>query len=396
MKSNSISIALTLILSAGFSGLCAADALSLEEAIKGGSASGDVTNYYEKRSVKKGTPSTYYNNTAYDVGSIGLNYKTAAFHNVSVAVGFRAAQSLWESDKNFTTAHGKGDSTERIYEGDEVLLGNAYLEYNDGETIVRAGRQEMITDWVGKYNDGIRITNNSIKNLQFDLIWLQNQGRVYSKEMWGFKSRNKEKGGYYNAGVTFDTGVGLKAKVYGMYAKDVFSGEGIKLTYDRQIEDLNFGLMAHYATSNEEKEKRGKGEDGKIFEGSAYVKAYDIKTTIGYVKTGKESGWGSLNFAGDQVVPFEEGDAMYERNAETYYLMMGTSLNKLNLTALYGSTKFDAGADSKRVTQDELSIWASYPITKALAALVIYDRTFKGHESIPTIEQIGLGLSYKF
>lgn len=57
--------------------------------------------------------------------------------------------------------------------GDEILLGNLYLEYNDGKTLVRVGRQEMITDWLGKYNDGVRITNTSIENLTLDLFWTQ-------------------------------------------------------------------------------------------------------------------------------------------------------------------------------------------------------------------------------
>lgn len=48
-----------------------------------------------------------------------------------------------------------------------MMLSNLYLEYNAYDTSVKVGRQEMITDWVGKINDGVRVTNNSIKKFDF-------------------------------------------------------------------------------------------------------------------------------------------------------------------------------------------------------------------------------------
>ena len=49
---------------------------TLEEAFKNGKASGDVSAYYESRHVDKGDKSTYFNNTAWAIGSVGLKYET--------------------------------------------------------------------------------------------------------------------------------------------------------------------------------------------------------------------------------------------------------------------------------------------------------------------------------
>ena len=388
MKKGYLSIiTMTALLTTGLSA-----ASSLEEAIRTGKVSADVSAYFESRDVTKGTPDTYYANTAWLVGSVGLNYKTGSYNNFSAAVGFRAASPFWEDDKHFKTYHGKGDSTERIWGGDEILLGNLYLEYNDGKTLVRVGRQEMITDWLGKYNDGVRITNTSIENLTLDLFWTQRQSRVFAKEMWGPTDRNKDEGGVYNLGATYKTPVGLELKVYGLYADDVFSALGAKAKYSTKFKDGEFGGTLHYAQSDEEDGR----PDGKMFEATLFAKMNGYTGTLGYVQTGKKNGWGSLNLTGDQIVPFEEGDAMYEKDVKTFYGMLNTNIQKVDLTVLYGTTDFTPRWTNKRDTQDEISVWVSYPFTKELSGTLVYDRTFKGSSSIPDVEQFSLWAMYKF
>lgn len=367
-------------------------ASSLEDAIKTGKITGDVSMFFESRNVTNGIPDTYYANTSWSVGSIGLGYKTNSYNDFSGAVGFRAATALWENDKGFKTYHGTGDSTERIWEGDSVLLGDLYLEHNDGKTLIRVGRQEMVTDWLGRYNDGVRITDKSFDNLTLDLFWTQRQSRVYAKEMWGPTDRNKENGGVFNVGATYKTPIGVEMKIYGLYADEVFSGVGAKTKYSTTLNDVELGGMLHYAQSNEENGR----DDGTVFETTIFAKINGYTGTLGYVQTGKKNGWGSFNIAGDQIVPFEEGDAMYEKDVKTFYGMISTNIQKVNLTALYGTTDFKSRATNLDNTQDEVSIWASYPLTNALSTTVIYDRTFKGSSAIPDVEQFGVLLTYKF
>ena len=112
------------------------------------------------------------------MGSIGLGYETDFYKSFRLVTGFRGAAPLYERHKNFRTLHGTGDSTERIYEHDRVLFSTLYLEWNAYDTSVKIGRQEMITDWIGRFNDGVRITNNSISNLTLDALWMREQGRA--------------------------------------------------------------------------------------------------------------------------------------------------------------------------------------------------------------------------
>lgn len=160
----------SLILIAALASVAVAGSESLEDAFKNGKFSGDITAWSESRHINKGQKSTYYANTSYIVGSIGLGYETDFYKNFRLVTGFRGAAPLYERHKNFRTLHGTGDSTERIYEHDRVLLSTLYLEWNAYDTSVKIGRQEMITDWIGRFNDGVRITNNSVSNLTLDLM----------------------------------------------------------------------------------------------------------------------------------------------------------------------------------------------------------------------------------
>ena len=367
---------------------------SFDQAFKDGKFSGDLSVFSETRHVNKGEKSIYYNNTSYVVGSVGLNYETAPLYDFKLVTGFRAAAPFWQRNKNLRTLHGKGDSTERIYENDRVLLSNLYLEYSAFDTVVKIGRQEMVTDWIGRYNDGVRITNNSISNLTLDALWTRAQGRATNKEMWGFTGRNKDHGGVFNVGATYKFDSGFSAKAYVLHANDIFTGVGGKAMFDGQInDDWGAGGMIHYAQSDEKKKK----DDGKMFEATAYAKFKDHQFTLGYTQSGKKIGWGSLNLTGDHIVPFEEGDVMYERDARTIYGMLSTSIEKLSLTGLLGTTSYRLkGGDDTRYRQSEFSAWLSYPITQSLKAMLIYDQTFKAQPGYPALRQIGAGLTYSF
>lgn len=382
-----------LILLSALSCVAFANSNALEDAFKNGKFSGDISAFFEGRHINGGQKSRYYNNTSWAVASIGLKYETDFYQNFKAVVGFRGTAPIYEGDKKFITGHGSGDSTQRIYEDDRYLISNLYLEYNANDTNVNIGRQEMITDWIGKINDGIRVTNNSISNLTIDALWTRAKGRAYLKEMWGFKKLNDNKG-MFSLGATYKFDNGLGFKTYGLYADDIFSGVGGKFMYDSMISDeLGIGTTLHYARSSEKK----LDDDGSMFEGLAYAKYNENKLTLGYVKTGKKIGWGSLNLNGDQIVPFEEGDAMYERDVKTLYAMYSTQIQKLSLSALYGTTTYKLkGGDDTNYRQNELSVWASYQIMKNLNAFIIYDQVFKKQALYPSLTQLGAGISYIF
>ncbi|AQW85729.1 hypothetical protein CPIN18020_0498 [Campylobacter pinnipediorum subsp. caledonicus] len=389
------------------SSFAAADSSSLEEAFKNGKTSGDVSVYYESRHVNKGKPTQYFANTAWAVGSIGVNYETDYYKNFKFVAGFRAALPVYEKDKNTKTFHGIGDSTERVSENYRYNLSNLYLEYNANDTVVKVGRQNIYSDWVTQINDGVTIVNNSIKNLTLDALWTRARGKVKINEMTQVEKFNDTRG-LFGAGATYSFENGLAFRAYENYMDNALSVFGGKIMYDGKLnENVGFGGKLHYAKIDEkgrylDQDKRVgiyKDGDGDVFEGVAYVSYNDTKFTLGYVAADKQSGWGTLkgqNYVGDAIVQFEEGDVMYTNDAKTIYAMLSTNIQKLSVSGIIGTTNYVAGKENKKYKQSEFSAWLSYPLTESLSASLKFDKTFGDYQDTPTYTQTSAGLTYKF
>jgi len=358
------------------------NAATLSDALKNGKVSGDVSIQYESRNQDK-EASTYYSNTAYAMGSIGLNYDTASYNNLSAHVGFRAYSVLFEDDKNFKTAHGTGDATERYYDEKGLsALSKAYIQYNINSLNAKVGRQVLSTDWLTMLHDAVNITVKPNDNLSLNAIYTKKRGRTRAKDLRPMKSLNNGDG-IYKLTVDYKPTNQIKLTPYFLSAPDAYDVYGAKIAYDSK----SFGALAHTMKTNEENAK-----DGEMLELKAYAKFSGYKATLGFVKTGDDNGWGSAANAGDKVVPFEEGDQMYVKDSQTTYFQLSKTISDISLTALYGITKY------QQYENNELNIWAGYKINKDLKLSLGYALVNEDSKdtSRTDLEQLNANLTYKF
>lgn len=390
---------LSLVLSVALLGSVSAFAAdSLQDALKGGKVSGDVAVTYESRDLKKDVD-TYYQDTAYSVGSIGLNYETGSFYGFSANVGMRAYANIWQDNNKLQTWKGSGDASERFWEdgmsNKRMDLANAYLAYTLKDVmVVKVGRQVLATEWMTKYHDAVSAYITPFERAQIEAIYSYKRYRVDAREHFNYGELNGNDG-IYKLGFTYEIFNGVKAKVYGMTAPDLFDAYGAKVSADLKAGDFGYGGFIHYAKSSED---RAGDEDGKIWEGATYLSYAGYKGTLGYSKTGKKNGIGSLNKAGEQVDQFEEGDYVLVQNARTTYFQLSKTFFDISLTAMYGQTKFDEGS-VKNLKQKEFDLWASYNFTKNLGAALGYTIT-EGEKSQAlkdqNLKQLNATLTYKF
>lgn len=396
---------LSLVLSVALLGSVSAFAAdSLQDALKGGKVSGDVAVTYESRDLKKDVD-TYYQDTAYSVGSIGLNYETGSFYGFSANVGMRAYANIWQDNNKLQTWKGSGDASERFWEdgmsNKRMDLANAYLAYTLKDVmVVKVGRQVLATEWMTKYHDAVSAYITPFERAQIEAIYSYKRYRVDAREHFNYGELNGNDG-IYKLGFTYEIFNGVKAKVYGMTAPDLFDAYGAKVSADLKAGDLGYGGYVHFAKTSEDKidpATNKKLEDGKIWEGTAYLSYAGYKGTLGYSKTGKKNGIGSLNKAGEQVDQFEEGDYVLVQNARTTYFQLSKTFFDISLTAMYGQTKFDEGS-VKNLKQKEFDLWASYNFTKNLGAALGYTIT-EGEKSQAlkdqNLKQLNATLTYKF
>lgn len=355
-------------------------ASELADAFKAGSVSGDVSITFEQRSQDKEI-SAYYSDTAYSVGSVGIEYKTGSYKNFSAAFGARGYKALYEDET--------GDADER-FNDNEILISNAYVAYDDALWHVKAGRQQLFTDWIKRTLDAVSIYANPSENVEVELLWANRIGRVDNRNAIASKDTGVDEKGVYKYALKYTMNDMFSAKVFGKNVPDSHDLYGglVNISAD------NFGGRVQYIQTSEEV----LAEDGEMLEVKAYAKFAGATATLGYIKTGDDVGWGSAAAHGELVVPFEEGDQIYSTagETETTYLMLGKSFGGVSLTALYGITDYEKAGVS--YDKSEFDLWAGYSVNKDLGLALGFTLTDEDTNDAATTDltQLNFTATYKF
>lgn len=91
----------------------------------------------------------------------------------------------------------------------------------------------------------------------------------------------------------------------------------------------------------------------------------------------------------------EEGDYIYEKDAQTLYLGVSKSFGEVSSTLLYGQTDYLEGNEKRKVK--ETTLWLGYPITKKLNANIGLTNVNEDENSTASdLNQINFTLAYSF
>lgn len=386
MRNLKISLSLVAILSLYSS----ANAQSLTEVLTNGKVSGELTTTYENRDFD-GIESMYYQNTGYAVGSFALKYETGNWNGLSLTSKFRAYATIFEDDDNSTTYHGTGDSSERFYEdgsNKNVDIEELFLAYNPNDSFsIKAGRQFISSLWVNKTQDAIKV-DASYGDTSLEAIWSLRQGRVYSRDYRPVSDINDDKG-IYQFALTHKFNDNFSITAYDAINPDNLNILGGKI--DSTFDLVSFG--AHYAKSND---KNDSSKDSNLIHLTASTEIAGFTPYIGFIKVDEDAefpGWAGI--AGETIVPMEEGDYIYSKDAKTLYLGVSKSFGDLSTSLLYGQTQYLSGTDKQTV--NETTLWLGYPIAKDLKANLGYTLVNEDENSgVSDLNQINLTLTYSF
>ena len=268
------------------------------------------------------------------------------------------------------------------------MLAEGYLAYDVEKAHLKAGRQGLSTEWLTKIHDAVTLYSTPMKNAELELIWTNRRGRVYARDLRPMVDVNGNEG-IYKAGLTYTFNDNIKSKIYALKAPKSHDIYGAKVNLDTTFDNGSIGTLVHAMETNE---KATGVKDGEMIELKVYGTVAGFTTTVGYVKTGKDNGWGSAANAGDLVVPFEEGDQMYVADAQTMYLMVSKAVADVSLTALYGTTEYG------NYDKSEFNLWAGYTLTKDMGINLGYAFTDEDDQDSSTtnLQQLNATVTYKF
>jgi len=317
---------------------------SFDSAIKAGSVSGDITLHGETQSNSGSNA-----DAGFTMGSIGLGYETGDFHGFKASVGFRANHDFSEEEEG--DYDGGNDDT-------KALLHTANISYTNDYIGLTVGRQEIDLEWMGDFHEAIVLGVTAIPDTTV-VLGYSNRLAVADADavLEKFEKFNEDDGAYV-LDVKYEGIKGLVVNPYYYDADNVASWYGLKADFDNDV----FGITAHAAKSSED----GNADDGQIlhFEGRTNLSGLDLG--LGYISTDNEAGIGSMDTLGDNINPFEDGNQVYETDADTAYINLAYEVNGIELGALYGQTDYE---DAK---EKELNITVDYGITDNLSIGALY------------------------
>lgn len=336
MKKLSIAAALLLISSSAV----LADSTSIKEAFSKGKASGDITLYSESVDKKSST------DTGYTTGEINLAYETDSVNGFSAKVGFHGNTELTE----------KNDGDYAFAKNASVTEANIKYVY-DKATII-TGRQAIDLEWLGDYNDGVVAVLDYIPDTSLTFGYSNRKAEIDIDTHDEFTDIGED--GIYVIDAKYSGIENVVLNPYYYTIPDIADIYGMKVDFDTDM----FGLTAHYATTSEDVTTT---KDGDIYNLEGRLKVADFAFAVGYIKTDKTGGIGSMSTAGDNINPMDDGTNIYGIDAKTTYGKIEYTIGDLGLAALYSNT--DYAANSKT---DELNLIANYSFTKELSANLTY------------------------
>jgi hypothetical protein len=269
----------------------------------------------------------------------------------------------------------------------DALMTEAYIKYANDMFSLTAGRQAIDLEWMGDYHEAVVAAITAVPDTTIVLGYSNQKAAADEDQIDNFTQIGTD--GAYVADVKYTGLKGIEFNPYAYSVPDTANWYGLKTTFTADM----FGVVAHYAASNED--VAGK-DDGSMAAIELNTEIAGISAAVGYIKTDKDGGIGSMAAVGDNYEPLDSGNAIYLEDAKMVYGSLGYSIVGIDLGALYGETTYSS-ADYK---EKELNLTAGYSITESLSTSVLY-ANINGDESDTTNgtadqDYVSLTVAYTF
>ncbi|MCT7593326.1 Opr family porin [Aliarcobacter butzleri] len=348
-----------LVLSSSF--VFANEVKTFDDAFKSGKASGSL-GLYGKHIDYSGTQSSYdptkqVGKAGYLNGNATIGYETASLYGFSAKAEFKGNLDLGEINND--------DRKSGIapFENN-ALMTEAYLKYANDAFFVSAGRQAIDLEWLSDYHEAVVAGITAVPDTTIVLGWTKRKAESTAELSEDFWKINENKGAYV-ADIKYAGFTGVELNPYYYSAPDLADWYGLKTTFSTDY----FGVVAHYAASNEDVQDV---EDGSIAHLELNTEIDGFTAAVGYIKTDKDGGTGTMAAAGDNISPFEDGTQNYGLDAKTVYGSLGYTIADVTFGALYGQTDYDYDTTVKNLKEKELNLSVGYAFSESLSTSVLY------------------------
>ncbi|NLC28518.1 MAG: Opr family porin [Campylobacteraceae bacterium] len=350
-----------------------ASSFDLADALESGTLGGDIGIYGEYQDKKE------EKDARFSMGSLGLTYESAKFHNFGLSLGFRANGKIEE----------KEDGDYDNENAPSVLLHSANISYEVEFGSLAVGRQELDLEWATDFHEAIVGVFTPLTDLTITAGHSRKVGEASEDEpLVKFDKFNGNDGAQF-LDVAYSGVNNMLLKAYAYNANDIATWYGAKVEWDSEV----LGFTLHGAKSDEKEDKKGAEHNGHIYHIEARGAYADFALNGGYVTTSKNGGIGSMETMGESINPLDEGDKVYEHDARTYYIGLGYEFGDLSLGVLCGNTKYKDDDMKKR--EKEINFSADYTFSENLTIGALVTK-IDAHENENDYTKFALSATYSF
>ena len=281
------------------------------------------------------------------------------------------------------------------------MLKDTFLEYFDGDTSIKAGRFFLSNEWVSNQVDGFWVRNRSLENLLLEMYWLYSYGDVTPTSMSALTRYNPNWSGLTHLAAKYNLTTKdweFWSKLYTSFAYSVNYVLGAESGFEYKFGKNKVGVALNAAGSFEFS-NGASGGDGVDFDIKAYVEGAGLEFSLGYIQTGKDSGWGSLNRINNTISPLEVEkvlDSAFALDTSVIYVRLGGEFDRVTLGLLYGVGLFESPLIGGRHIQNEVDFAMGFNFTNNVSAFLNVYNTHLSNDAIPNVIQIQGGFSLSF
>jgi len=333
---------------------------TLVNELKSGSLYGAIGIYHEHVDNKKDNfvedgEIIDLNDTDLIVPFFQVNYTTAQYSDFSIGAGLTG----------YTHIVDDSNSDDSIEDGADIVVHKLYLGYEISRTSVKIGRQDLEeTLFLSDYYEALSLASEEIKNLFLILAIVDKVAESDIDKFIEFQNINRGDQSIddylYAAEITW-TAVpeAVSATVYYYQQDRLYDLYGAHTEFMYETGKIGFGLhMDAYATDEDSRnglrDSEDEVKDSDIYHINPFIEMSDFTLAGGYMEAGHDVGAREGGLIDDYFNPFNEGDKVYEPDAETWYGAMSYEFDDFYGEVVYGRT--DYISEGASLTEEEVNL----------------------------------------
>ncbi len=286
-----------------------------------------------------------------------VDYTTARYSGFSIGAGLTGYEHF----------DGELDRTDEMDDHDHFVIHRLYLKHEISRTSFTIGRQELEdTVFLSDYYEALSLASKELENLSILLAVVEEVAESDISKFIEFQNINRGEESVddhlYVAEAAWDVvPEAVAATFYYYHHGNIYDlyGTHVELFYD--TDGIGFGMHADaYATDEDSgnglRSADGSAQASDIYHVNPFIEVGDFTLSAGYIKTDHDAGARVGGLIDDYFNPFNEGDKVYEANAETRYCELFYEKDYFRAGLVSGRTDYLDG--SQRLSEKEFDIKA--------------------------------------